>query len=94
MKKQRKFTAEYKARVALEALKGLKTISQIASEYQVHPTQVTNWKKQALSTLKSGFVKGSADRQDNRQLDQLYQQIGKLQVQNDFLKHAVYPDTA
>lgn len=95
-RQQRKFSDEFKARVALEALKGRKTISQIASEYQIHPTQAALWKKKALSGLKSSFKKGSnIEAGENRkQVDALYRQIGKLQVENDFLKQAVYPDTA
>jgi len=95
-KKQRQFSTEYKARVALEAIKGRKTISQIASEFDVHPSQITSWKRQAMSVLKEGFKKrgGSNGQSESRQTDKLYQQIGKLQVENDFLRHAVYPDTA
>ena len=95
-KKQRKFSTEYKARVALEALKGRKTITQLASEFQVHPTQVTTWKKQALINLKDSFKSGKkgSELDSRQQMDTLYKQIGKLQVENDFLKQAVYPDAA
>ena len=97
-KKSRKFSAEYKSRVALEAIKGRKTISQIASEYDVHPTQISNWKKQALNGIKQGVEnprdQGSNDGGHQKKMDTLYKQIGKLQVENDFLKQAVYPDTA
>ena len=95
-KPNRTFNIEFKARVALEALKGNKTLSQIASDFGVHPTQICNWKKQALGGLKSVFSSSRTGLRetDKKQLDVLYKQIGKLQVENDFLKQAVYPDTA
>jgi len=96
-KKQKTYSTDMKARVALEALRGQKTVAQIASEYQVHPTQVNQWKKQAMETLRAGFVSKKeqvAGASDSREMDKLYRQIGKLQVENDFLKQAVYPGTA
>ena len=95
-KTNRKFNNEFKARVALEALKGHKTLSQIASEFRVHPTQINNWKKQALLGLKTAFTSAGKEpgEMDKKKADVLYKQIGKLQVENDFLKQAVYPGTA
>lgn len=94
-KKHKTYSADIKARVALEALRGQKTLAQIASEYQVHPTQVNQWKKQAMEKLRSGFDgKKEAAVTDEKKIDNLYRQIGKLQVENDFLKQAVYPGTA
>jgi transposase len=94
-KKHKTYSADIKARVALEALRGQKTVAQIASEYQVHPTQVNQWKKQAMEKLRSGFDgKKEAAVTDEKKIDNLYRQIGKLQVENDFLKQAVYPGTA
>ena len=94
-REQRKFSTEFKARVVLEALKGRKTISQLASDFQVHPTQITTWKKQALNGLKNSFKsRGGGEPNSKKHMDTLYKQIGKLQVENDFLKQAVYPDTA
>ena len=95
-KRQQKYTSEYKARVVLEVLKGRKTMAQISSEYQVHPTQVTNWKKQALVGLKEIFSakKWGPGTCETAKMDNLYKQIGKLQVECDFLKQAVYPDAA
>jgi transposase-like protein len=96
-KKAKNYSADIKARVALEALRGQKTIAQIAGEYQVHPTQINQWKKQAMETLRAGFVSKKdqgACVLDSRETDKLYRQIGKLQVENDFLKQAVYPGTA
>ena len=94
-KKQKSYSADIKARVALEAMRSQKTVSQIASEYQVHPTQVNQWKKQAMETIRSGFSSGKDKSvSDEEKMDNSYRQIGKLQVENDFLKQAVYPGTA
>ena len=94
-KKQKSYSADIKARVALEAMRSQKTVSQIASEYQVHPTQVNQWKKQAMETIRSGFSSRKEQAvSDEKKIDNLYRQIGKLQVENDFLKQAVYPGTA
>jgi transposase len=92
MEIRKKFKAEFKARVALEAIKGTKTISQISSEYKVHSTQIAKWKKEALSRLVDVFdgkIQSPAEAH-SKEVDQLYQQIGKLQVECDFLKRAVY----
>jgi transposase-like protein len=89
MKKQRKsYTAAFKAKVALEAIKGQRTTNEIASAYEVHPNQVTQWKKQAVSQLSEIFSNGRA-RADTAEEDlrnQLYQQIGQLKVELDWLK--------
>ena len=92
-KKQRKFGAEFKARVALEAIRGTQTIAQLTSQYKVHVSQISKWKKQAVEGLVDVFQNGRR-RQDSQQaeLDSLYQQIGKLQVENAFLKKSVFPN--
>lgn len=89
MKKQRKtYTSDLKVKVALAAIKGLQTTNQIATLYGVHPTQVTQWKKQALEALPEAF----SSRRDRAAEDeealkaQLYQQIGQLKVELDWLK--------
>jgi transposase-like protein len=78
----------FKAKVALEALKETKTLAELASTYSVHATQITKWKKQALDILTLGFGSGQKQREkDDRDLVQeLYQQIGRLKVEVDFLK--------
>lgn len=89
MAKQRKtYSAELKARIALEAIKGQRTVNEIATHYDVHPNQVPIWKKQALDELPQLFS-SSRHRaaQDDEQLKaQLYQQIGQLKVELDWLK--------
>ena len=89
---KKKFSAEFKARVALEAIRGQKTISQISAEFKVHSTQISNWKKEAMGRLVDMFNHKieSPNEAHTKEVNQLYQQIGKLQVENDFLKRAVY----
>ena len=89
MKKQRKtYSAELKAKIAVEAIKGQRTLNEIASRYSVHPNQVTTWKKQALESLPEVFSSRRATAaQDEAALKaQLYQQIGQLKVELDWLK--------
>lgn len=87
-KKRRRFTAADKQRVALAAIKGEQTISEIAGKFQVHPTQVNKWKKELLSYISGAFTRRTDSlKEDHAQkLGELYQQIGKLKVENDFLK--------
>jgi len=86
--KRKQHNKEFKAKVALEALKGQKTVNEIAAEYEVHPSQINTWKKRALEALPGTFSRGqdrdAAQREAER--DRLYQQIGKLQVEVDWLK--------
>lgn len=85
---RKQFNKEFKAKVALEAAKGLKTTAEIASEYGVHPTQIAQWKnelREGLPELFSG--KKSAEEKDkDRLIEELYKQIGQLQVENGWLK--------
>ena len=77
-----------KAKVAVEAIKGNKTTSQIAQMFGVHPTQVGGWKKQALAGLPEIFSNGRENlrEQSDAEKDELYKQIGQLKVELDFLK--------
>lgn len=89
MKTQRKrHSAEFKAKVALEAIKGQNTINEIAAKYQVHPNLVTQWKKLALQALPQIFSDPNrrADHQREQLEATLYQQIGQLKVELDWLK--------
>jgi len=84
---RRSFSKEYKAKVALEALKGMKTISELASEYSVHPNAIINWKKQLLNGMAGIFEsKKEKTNQEKVSQEELYQQIGKLQVELEWLK--------
>jgi transposase-like protein len=85
---RKKHSAEFKAKIALEAIKGLKTINEIASEAEVHPTQVTLWKKQLIEEIPTLFTNGR-DHKEKSQEDLtalLYQQIGQLKVELDWIK--------
>ena len=87
MTKRRRFTADFKARVAVEALRGDKTIQEIAAKHKVHPNQVSTWKRQALDGLGVVFSKGAeGSRSDHEaEVKELHAKIGELTVVNDFL---------
>lgn len=87
MRTRRRFSAEFKARVALEALRGDKTVQEIAGKHQVHPNQVSAWKRQALDGLSAVFSNGPAqERQDHEtEIRGLHAKIGQLTVERDFL---------
>jgi transposase-like protein len=86
--KRKTFSATVKVRAVIEAIRGEKTMNEIASAYGVHPNQLGQWKKQALEGLPNIFTDGrSRQRKDDEsQRDRLYQQIGRLQVELDWLK--------
>jgi transposase len=86
--KRKRYSKETKAKVAVEALKGHRTVAQIASEFGVHVNQVNRWKKEAFAALPSVFGDGrdKKDKESERERDMLYQQIGKLQVELEWLK--------
>lgn len=89
MKKSRKrYSSEFKAKVALEALKEQKTLSELAQEFELHPNQISQWKKQIFDNVEQLFLNNSAKSQRKHdQLEaQLYQQIGQLSVELDWLK--------
>jgi transposase-like protein len=87
MTTRRRFTAEFKARVALAALRGDKSIQEIATRHKVHPNQVSSWKRQALDGLGEVFSNGSnnAHRDHESEVRDLHAKIGELTVVNDFL---------
>lgn len=87
MTKRRRFTADFKARVALEALRGDRTIQEIAAKHQVHPNQVSTWKRQAMDGLGEVFSSGAeaARRDHEAEIKELHAKIGQLTVERDFL---------
>jgi transposase-like protein len=88
MGKHRKFNAELKAKIAVEALKGQRTVQEIASSYSVHPTQVTSWRKQLLDFSAEAFTTGRlrSDQFDEQLKTELYAEIGRLKVELDWLQ--------
>ncbi len=90
MAKRRKFSAEFKARVALEALVGDKTLAELASRHDVHPNMIAQWKRQARESLPETFA-GKQSRDDaarESEIQALQRKIGQLTIENDFLSKA------
>ncbi|MBC6490650.1 transposase [Flavihumibacter stibioxidans] len=85
-----KFTAEFKSKVCIEAIKERQTIEALSKKYDLHPTLIITWKKEFLQNSPVVFEKeGHPDAEDKEQLIQaLYAQIGELKVANDFLKNS------
>jgi transposase-like protein len=85
---RKQYSSEFKVKVALEAIKGQKTANEMASEYGVHPTQITQWKKQVLDELPNVFARPSSERAKSEEalIASFYQQIGQLKGEVDFLK--------
>ncbi len=90
MKKERKqYGNEFKAKVVLEVIKGQKTLAEISSHYRVHPSQIMKWKKKVIEALPELFKNGNGKRastDDDALIAELYQQIGRLKVELDWLK--------
>ena len=89
-KKRRSFNAEFKAKVALEALREQETINQIASRHDVLPAQVSQWKAQLLKNLPKSFSTGKKEAETEAEWKEreakLFQKIGQLEVERDWLK--------
>jgi len=89
-RKRRQHSPEFKARVALEALKGVKTVSQIAEENEIHPVQISQWKAQLQERMSEVFARpGKEDREETRRAkrgEQLERKVGQLTIEVDFLK--------
>ena len=91
-KTRRKFSAAFKTKVVLEMLKERKTISELAQQFEIHPNQLSAWKKEFLQNAEKAF----SDENDNvrvrraeKDKEELYKQIGQLKVENDWLKKKV-----
>ena len=85
---RKRHSASFKAKVALEAAKQQKTVAELAKEHQVHPVQISQWKKQLLDGLEGLFGAGSPSRRPDPEVLQaeLYEQIGRLQMELAWVK--------
>ena len=90
MSKRRRFTAEFKSKVALDALSGELTISQLAGKYGVHPNMISAWKRKVKEGVVDLFSenKGRKEKNHEAELKELHAKIGQLTVENDFLQKA------
>jgi len=87
-KKRKIHTPEFKTKVAIAAIKALKTSSELASQYQIHPVQISGWKKQAIESMPETFRRGKPQKQKNEAelTAPLYEEIGRLKMELDWLK--------
>ena len=90
-RKRRLFDGAFKAKVALDAVRGLKTVSELAAFHKVHPTQITLWKKQLLEGAETVFESSSSKKAatDEPSSAELYEQIGRLKIELDWVKTKV-----
>ena len=89
MKQQRrKHSAKFKAMIAFEAIKGLQTVNEIAAKHQIHPVQVSTWKKEMLENAEAIFQRKNAakDKAPEREKEQLQRKVGQLTMEVDFLE--------
>ena len=87
---KKNYSAAFKSRVALEAIRGEKTMAEIASQFEAHPNQATKWKKLALEAMPDIFAdKRRKKKKDKENSDELYRQIGQLKVELDWLKKKI-----
>ncbi len=83
---RRKFSPEFKAKVALEAVKNQKTLAELSQHFEVNPVTISKWKTEFLENMSSVFggEKGKIQDEDSPEMEKLYAQIGQLKVENDF----------
>lgn len=88
--KRKRYSAEFKAKVALEALKGESTVHELAARFEIHPNMIAQWKRQAIEGMTDSF-KSKSERSDalnEEQVKELHAKIGQLTVERDFLAKA------
>jgi transposase len=88
--KRKQYNPQFKTKVALEAVRGEKTVPELASQYSLHPTVINNWKRQLLESASTLFENGKKHSEEpesqDAQISELYRQIGQLKVERDFLE--------
>lgn len=86
-RKRRNFSSSFKAKVALESIKERETLTELSKKYDLHPNQISNWKKEFLAHSSSVFEsKKNDDAESVVDVDKLYAKIGRLEIENDFIK--------
>ncbi len=90
MAKRRNHSADFKTKIALEALREKLTLPELAKKYDVHPNQISTWKKKALANMSDIFSRKQEKQKDNHEAEikELHAKIGELAVENDFLSRA------
>jgi transposase len=90
MTKRKNHSPDFKAKVALEAIREEMTMAELSKKYGVHPTQIGTWKRAAVKNMAAGFSKRGGDptQADDAAIDKLHSKIGQLVVERDFLKRA------
>jgi transposase-like protein len=88
---RKQYSPKFKAKVAVEAIRGERTLSQLASQFHVHPVQIGQWRKTALEQLADVFLDGRKTKPSGAEVekDALYEEIGRLKVELDWLKKKV-----
>lgn len=88
---RKQYRPKFKAKLALEAIRGERTLSQLASQYHVHPVQIGQWRKTALEQMAELFTDGRTRKRSNGEVekDALYEEIGRLKMELDWLKKKV-----
>lgn len=88
--RRKRYSAEFKAKIALEAIRGEQTINELASRYELHPNMITTWKRQAIENMAAAFsgAKERNSKLDEAQIKELHAKIGQLTVERDFLAKA------
>lgn len=88
---RRKFSAAFKAKVAIAAMNNTKTLTELSEEYEVHPVMISKWKNELQKNASGVFTgeKKSEETKSKKKVDELYRQIGKLKVENEWMKKKV-----
>lgn len=84
--KRKQHTSDFKARVALDAIRGIKTLSELSALHGVHPSVIANWKRQLLEGAPDVFSRGTSGHSDEEEMARLFEQIGRMKMEMEWLK--------